>query len=95
MKPTTKTGSLLGLALLALFVSNLVAAPMGTAFTFQGVATDNGLPATGLYDVQCLLYDAPTNGSKIGPTLSIPNSYTDQNGVFTIPLDFGAGAFNG
>ena len=86
--------TVLCLALLAL-AGNIVAASLGTAFTYQGVATDNGLPATGLYDVQCALYDAPTNGIPIGPLLDFPGSRTDNNGVFTVPLDFGSGVFNG
>ena len=86
--------TVLCLALLAL-AGSIVAAPMGTAFTYQGVATDNGRPATGLYDVQCALYDAPTGGVQVGSTLNLPGSTTDSNGVFTVSLDFGPAAFNG
>jgi hypothetical protein len=86
--------TVLCLELLAL-AGSIVAAPMGTAFTYQGVATDNGRPATGLYDVQCVLYDAPTGGVQVGSTLNLPGSTTDSNGVFSVSLDFGPAVFNG
>ena len=91
----TKLLAILALACLSTLNLLLAAAPMGTAFTYQGVATDNGRPATGLYDVQCALYDSPTDGVQVGPTLNLPGSTTDSNGVFTVLLDFGPGVFTG
>jgi hypothetical protein len=79
----------------AVYAGRLLALPMGTAFTYQGVGTDNGRPATGLYDVECALFDAPLDGIQIGPTQDFPGSYTDSNGVFTVVLNFGSTAFNG
>jgi hypothetical protein len=93
----TKLLAILALACLSTLNLQLAAAPMGTAFTYQGVATDNGRPATGLYDVQCALYNSPTptSGAQVGPTLNFPGSTTDSNGVFTVLLDFGPGVFTG
>jgi hypothetical protein len=91
----TKLLAILALACLSTLNLQLAAAPVGTAFTYQGVATDNGRPATGLYDVQCALYDSPTGGAQVGPTLNLPGSTTDSNGVFTVLLDFGPGVFTG
>jgi|GEM_PF-716276 len=79
------------LALSALFVQ---ASPLGTAFTYQGKLTDGGNPANGSYDLRFALFDAATDGTQIGSTLTnSPLGVT--NGLFTITLDFGSGVFNG
>jgi len=48
--------TLLALALLSTFttfyVAQLFAAPLGTAFTYQGRLTDGANPATGIYDLR-------------------------------------------
>ena len=66
----------------------------GTGFTFQGRLTDNGAPANGLYDFQFGLRDALAAGNAVGSTLNL-NPVGVTNGLFTVTLDFGAGAFNG
>src|SRR5262245_27832073 len=38
--------------------SNLTAAPLGTAFTYQRLLNDGANPANGLYEMQFSLYDA-------------------------------------
>jgi hypothetical protein len=71
----------------------VLAGAQGTAFTYQGRLTDNGAPATGSYDMQFTLFDDPTNGTVYGVT-----TVTDvvaSNGLFTVTLDFGPGAFDG
>jgi hypothetical protein len=71
------------------------AAPMGTAFSYQGYLTEGGRPAHGLYDFRFAIYDAPTNGTELTllpPTiLAVPVN----DGLFRVTLDFGEGIFNG
>jgi hypothetical protein len=67
-----------------------------TAFTYQGRLTDAGSPADGQYDFQFKLFDTPDvgTGTQFGPTVTLP-SVTVGAGLFTVPLDFGAGVFPG
>ena len=70
----------------------LHAAPMGSAFTYQGRVNLSGVPAPdGLYDFQFTLFNALTGGSAVGsvPASSVPVT----NGLFTVQLDFGTPAF--
>ena len=83
----------LRVALLASFVSDIVAAPAGTAFTYQGLLKSAGQPANGNYDLKFILYDAASGSGQVaGPLTSAPVVVT--NGAFTALLDFGA-VFNG
>ena len=70
-----------------------LAAPLGTAFTYQGLLKASGDVATGLYDIEACLFDSPG-----GPTALVCATPFDnvpvEDGVFTIELDFGA-AFAG
>ncbi len=71
-----------------------VAAPLGTAFTYQGSLKDNGVPANGLHDFLFFLYAVENDGVPLGgesPHLSVP--VTD--GLFTLPLQFPFEAFTG
>jgi len=84
----------LAVTLLAGWCSFVGAAPLGTAFTYQGRLTDAGAPATGIYDLRFTLFDAFTSGSAVSAPLT--NTATAvTNGLFTTTLDFGAGAFAG
>jgi hypothetical protein len=65
------------------------AAPIGTAFTYQGRLSDGGNPATGTYDFRFIVYDADVGGSQRGPTLT-RDDVAVAGGLFTVPLDFGA-----
>ena len=67
---------------------------LGTAFTYQGRLTDDGQPATGVYDFQFNLYDADAGGNQVGPTLFVDN-ITLAEGLFTASLDFGPAALTG
>ncbi len=69
------------------------AAPLGTAFNYQGRLTDSGQPANGSYDLKFTLFDAASSGATIaGP---ITNSTVGiSNGLFSLTLDFGS-AFDG
>src|SRR5436189_920886 len=70
------------------------AAPLNSAFTYQGRLTDNGQLANGTYDFQFRLFDAPTNGAQVPVVLAYP-TVAVSNGLFTAGLDFGSNVFNG
>jgi hypothetical protein len=89
-----KTKLIIALVLVGLVHASTWAAPLGSAFTYQGQLTDSGAPATGNYDLRFLLFDAPTGGGIIaGPVTNANLAVT--GGLFTATLDFGEGAFDG
>ena len=65
----------------------------GTAFMYQGRLNNGGSPATGLYDFQFALSNAPSGGSQIGATITNLGVGV-TNGLFTTTLDF-SNVFNG
>ena len=82
------------IALGAWISSVLSAAPLGTAFTYQGRLSDGTAPATGLYDLRFTLYDAVGSVGAVGGALT--NAATSvTNGLFTSRLDFGSNIFTG
>jgi hypothetical protein len=88
---------LYGMVTLGLFSAGatLAQTPAGTAFTYQGQLKENGVPVnTTTGSVRVALYDAETGGNQIGASVLVEN-VTISNGLFTIPLDFGSGAFDG
>lgn len=70
------------------------AAPMGTAFTYQGHLYDVNYAANGLYDFAFKLYDANAAGGKIGTDVNLADIDV-IDGYFTVELDFGSSAFDG
>jgi hypothetical protein len=90
MRPSV---ALCSVALLG-FATPLVAQPIGTAFTYQGRLVDGGSPATGSYDFQLILFDAPAGGTQVRATL-VREDVAVSDGLFTLTLDFGATAFAG
>lgn len=70
------------------------AAPMGTAFTYQGRLVDANSPAEGLYDFEFAVFNALDGGSQQGSTVDV-NDVDVTDGYFTLGLDFGAGIFTG
>ncbi len=70
------------------------AAPMGTAFTYQGHLYDASYPANDFYDLQFKLYDALVGGGQIGTDINTPDVDV-IDGSFAVELDFGSGAFTG
>ena len=64
-----------------------------TAFTYQGLLRNSGTNVTGTNGLIFTLYSSATGGSQIGTPIT--NSVAVTNGLFTVNLDFGAGAFNG
>jgi hypothetical protein len=76
-------------ALLISLGSLTQAAPLGTAFTYQGSLTDGGSPANGTYDLKFMLYSSGSGGNALsGPITNSPVGVT--NGLFTVDLDFGS-----
>jgi len=72
----------------------VVAAPLGSAFTYQGRLLENGGPATGIYDLRFTIYDALIDGLTMAEAVHVPNLPV-TNGAFTATLDFGSNAFTG
>jgi hypothetical protein len=71
------------------------AAPMGTAWTYQGRLIDANDPADGQYDFEFRLFADPVlNSFQIGGTVDI-NDLEVIDGYFTVLLDFGDKAFTG
>lgn len=85
--------SLRNLALILGLTLALVATTFAqsTSFTYQGKLTDNSVAANGTYQMQFGLYDG--SNAQIGSTVNavVPVA----NGIFTVTLDFGTGAFPG
>lgn len=69
-------------------------AAVGTAFTYQGRLNEGNNPANGQYDFQFSLFDAESGGNLVGAALT-KSGVSVVNGVFTVALDFGPGAFTG
>lgn len=92
------------LALIARVPVEVVAAPVGTAFTYQGQLKEGGVPVDGTADFQFTLWDAvgsgdpPTGGTQVGGVQAI-NALPVTAGLFTVALnaagEFGPSAFNG
>jgi hypothetical protein len=70
------------------------AAPMGTAFTYQGRLTDGEGPAQGQYDFRFTLYDTATGTNRIGSSV-MAYEVPVENGLFCVQVDFGPEAFKG
>jgi hypothetical protein len=72
----------------------LQAAPVGTAFTYQGYLSDaSGVPAQGAHDLTFALFDTPTGGTALANVMH--DDVLLNSGVFTASLDFGLDPFNG
>ena len=82
------------IALLASSSAPGAPSPLGTAFTYQGQLVNGGSPANGNYDLCFKLYDDPATGSEIATPVLVAGEAV-SNGVFTVTLDFGTGAFTG
>ena len=89
-----KTGLRILVTGIALSIGSVMAAPLGTAFTYQGQLSDAGLPATGAYDFEFKLFDAATAGAQVGSTV-LKGDVAVAGGQFMVSLDFGATPFAG
>ena len=70
------------------------AAPMGTAFTYQGHLEDGSGAVTAACDFEFSLWDAAALGNQVGTTQTVLGQAV-SNGLFTVQLDFGQDAFDG
>jgi len=89
------------LAIILVFLAAwLPAAPVGTAFTYQGHLADAGGSLNGTADLEFTLWDEagsgepPTGGAQVSSVVAI-NDITIVDGLFTVSLDFGIEAFHG
>jgi len=81
-------------ALIAIAASAM-AAPVGTAFTYQGKLTDSsGNPVSGTRDMTFKVFDALTAGNQVGATVA-KLGVNVSGGLFTVQLDFSIGVFLG
>ncbi len=78
----------LSLLLALLCSSAALAQPLGTAFVYQGELQSAGTPTSAPHDVRFSLWDAPSGGAQLGPTLCL-DSLTPTAGRFAATLDFG------
>jgi hypothetical protein len=75
-----------------------LAAP--STFSYQGQLQKDGRPFDGVCNFTFSLWDElgtgdpPQGGNQIGPAVALSN-HPLNNGLFTVPLDFGSEAFNG
>ena len=81
-------------ALLVVPCAGAAAEEMGTAFTYQGELTDDGIPVDGTCDFEFNLYDALTDGTHVAGPVSKPEEPV-TNGRFTVSIDFGTNTFTG
>jgi hypothetical protein len=69
------------------------AAQLETAFTYQGRLTGNGTPFTGSAEFQPTLWTAESGGSQVAANSPATHIVGVTNGLFVLPLDFGASPF--
>ena len=81
-------------AVLTLLFCAAIANAQGTSFTYQGKFSNAGNPATGSFDMQFKVFDALTDGTQQGATVTNP-AVQATAGIFTVELDFGDGVFDG
>jgi hypothetical protein len=62
----------------------------GTAFTYQGRLDSGGTPYTGSAEFQATLWNAASAGSQIAASSPAQVVVSVSNGLFVLPLDFGA-----
>ena len=71
------------------------AAPMGTAFRYQGQLMDAGGPANGIYDLAFVLYPVPDGPAEGELAIVMSEDVNIVDGFFTMDLEFGSGVFDG
>ena len=77
-----------------LLATSLAALGQGTAFTYQGVLQNNGIPANGPTDLTFTLYNDADSGTVLG-TSNVLLNLSLTNGLVNTSLDFGTGVFTG
>ena len=100
----TRMIAILFLGAAALTGTAVLAEPVGTGFTYQGQLKEDGVPVDETCDFQFILWNDATSTDgvhQVGPRLvfdvdsSIGGPIEVTNGLFTVELDFRAGAFDG
>jgi hypothetical protein len=66
----------------------------GSAFTYQGMLSEQGSRANGSYDLQFRLVDAYTNGNYLSSPV-IWSAVPVNNGLFTVALNFDTSLYDG
>jgi hypothetical protein len=69
------------------------ASPLGSAFTYQGQLRMEDEPVSDDCALAFRLYDEGAGGNQVGSAITATVPIND--GLFTVSLDFGSGAFNG
>jgi hypothetical protein len=82
------------LSLIAMANMAVPASAQGTAFAYQGRLQNNGVPANGYYDLMFTLYTTNVDGVAVGEPVT-DSATAVSNGLFSVTIDFGAGAFTG
>ena len=72
---------------------NAIAVAVDTSFTYQGSLLDKGTPVNNTCDFVFSLYDDATFGKLVGTNTR--NGVSVEDGIFTVSLDYGTGAFEG
>jgi formylglycine-generating enzyme required for sulfatase activity len=80
--------------LLVCWPAGLRAAPLSTAFTYQGRLLENGTPPSGQFDLHFGLFTASTGEVPCAPPVTNAGVMV-LNGLFTTTLDFGTNVFSG
>ncbi|HAB18348.1 MAG TPA: hypothetical protein PLX89_17075 [Verrucomicrobiota bacterium] len=89
----TQLSSFLLVALLGVAAHSRLPA-QSTTLTYQGRLTSDGNPANGSYDFQFTLFDTESEGNPVGYPM-VAAAVEVAQGLFTVPLDFGANVFSG
>lgn len=87
-RPSRAVRSALLAALATAVPTTLAAAPINTAFTYQGQLSRNGGAVNGTCNFLFGLYTAPIEGVQLGGPQGQANVVV-TNGLFTVKLDFG------
>lgn len=82
------------LLLVIVAAAAITARAQGTAFSYQGRLQNNGSPANGNFDLMFTLYSTNAGGVAVAGPVTETNTAV-SNGLFTVTIDFGAGAFTG
>lgn len=78
----------------ALTMGDIRAAPLSSAFTYQGELYDTGQPLVGSVDLRFTPYADLSNPTLLGPPVVVEDVVVSE-GVFTAKVDFGPGFFVG
>lgn len=66
----------------------------GTTFTYQGRLLSGTTPFTGTAEIAPTLWNDPTSGSQVAANNPASVLVSVENGLFVLPLDFGASPLN-